>query len=246
MKPVLAPAEAVANVFRERVERRLRSVAERAERKRGGELVAVNERATAKLLTEAAFTDDVIVHEYLAGVLAGADGADDGTHLLALIGRLSPQQLWLHFLVYRGYHEARAAFALELLVNPHETILFISEDDVERAGTSDVRKLLPASDQLLREGLLRDLGEPGVAMTPGVRFGELDVSTNQMDRVALDRVDITPDTPGLLVRPSSFGAELYRWACGQPGSHRFVNTASDPALPRCYVVVASGAPNRQV
>ncbi len=103
VKPASAPFEGAANVFRERIEARLRTVIEKTERKKGAPIDAVDDRVAVKVLTEAAFTDNAFVHEYLAGVLAGATPDNDGVHLLALVGRLTPPQLRLHFILYRAF-----------------------------------------------------------------------------------------------------------------------------------------------
>jgi hypothetical protein len=65
-------------------------------------VLVVNERIAFRVLTEAAFTDDDVVSEYMAGVIAGTDTAeDDGAPVLAQIGRLSALSLRLHYITYR-------------------------------------------------------------------------------------------------------------------------------------------------
>jgi hypothetical protein len=63
----------------------------------------VNERVAYRVLTDAAFSDDLVVAEYLAGVIAGSTESDEGIPVLAEISRLSALQLRLHYVMYRGW-----------------------------------------------------------------------------------------------------------------------------------------------
>lgn len=121
-KIALAPFEAVADEWRERVRARIVNTRGRAERKAKGRPIEISERAAYKIFVEAAFNDDSIVAEYLGGVLAASRANDDaGVAVTALIGRLSAVHLRLHYIVYREirrlwprgeelpvYHELRA------------------------------------------------------------------------------------------------------------------------------------------
>ena len=60
----------------------------------------LSERTAFKALTESAFTDDAIVQEYLAGIVAASRPGHDDVHLVALVARLSPIQLIIHYLLY--------------------------------------------------------------------------------------------------------------------------------------------------
>src|SRR5215216_1892103 len=95
LKAALAPMDAVAEVWKERIKARLDRIDDKARRKRNsGQPLAWSERTAFKALTEGAFTDDDIVAEYLAGVLASTREADEdaGIPWLAQIGRLSALQ----------------------------------------------------------------------------------------------------------------------------------------------------------
>lgn len=67
---------------------------------------AIPTRSLVKALDEAAMSDDEIVAEYLGGVLASGrreDGTDDrGVYWTGMIGRLSVDQLRLHYALYDG------------------------------------------------------------------------------------------------------------------------------------------------
>lgn len=69
-------------------------------RKRHRAASGINQRTGVRALVEAALTDDVVIHEYLAGVIAAATDGCDNAHLLSLVGRLSPYQLRWHYLIY--------------------------------------------------------------------------------------------------------------------------------------------------
>jgi len=79
---------------------RIIRTAERAARKNSLENWKVSERVAIKALAEAALTDDIVIQEYLAGVIAGATLDSDNAHLLSLVGRLTPHQLRLHYQIY--------------------------------------------------------------------------------------------------------------------------------------------------
>jgi hypothetical protein len=99
-----APANALAEVWQETMKARILRTSERIRRKRDGstESLPITERTAVNALAAAALTDDDVVQEYLAGVVAAATESDDNVQFLALISRLSPLQLRLHHDIYRG------------------------------------------------------------------------------------------------------------------------------------------------
>lgn len=102
VRPLLAPAEALSEVWKDVIKQRITQTAHRASRKHSGDKWEATERTTMRALTEAAFTDNPIVQEYLAGVIAGATEGNDNSHILSLISRLTPFQLMLHYKTYFG------------------------------------------------------------------------------------------------------------------------------------------------
>jgi hypothetical protein len=86
---------------------RTTSVAKRVRRRRAraGADLEVTERTAIPALQQAALTDDPIVHEYLAGLIAAASPSDDKVDLLALTSRLTPSQIRLHYDLHRGVIE---------------------------------------------------------------------------------------------------------------------------------------------
>ena len=79
---------------------RIGQTVEMVHRKRHGAVEGINQRTGVRALVDAALTDDVVIHEYLAGVIAAAKDECDNAHLLSLVSRLSPYQLRLHYLIY--------------------------------------------------------------------------------------------------------------------------------------------------
>jgi hypothetical protein len=111
VRPLLAPFVAVGDVWTDRIKDRIVRTGERVERKRQGREGEITERTAVHALAAAALTDDEVVQEYLAGVVACASADDDNSHMLALISRLTPLQLRLHY----DLHLSAAAYVRSLL-----------------------------------------------------------------------------------------------------------------------------------
>jgi len=246
VKTAMAPFDAAANVVRERVEARLRRTIEKAEGKRGGPLRPANERAAIKALTEAAFTDDQFVHEYLAGVLAGASGQDDGVHVTALIGRMSPLQLGLHCVLYRAFFDVSPRWAAPWSETP---LIFVPYEEFERVlpPTRSLNELVGgAAEQLIREDLLGDRDTRGRWLPHGAQSRGLAIfyslpasSLNVNDRERPRLASLPGATEGIAFWASPFGAEVYAWACGEPDSMR-PRANLDPEVPPCAGYLAGG------
>lgn len=98
-----APAQALAEHWKERIRDRLDGIRSKAESKAQGRPLQPNERVAFKVLSEGAFNDDALVADYLGGVLAASSPDDDrGAAVVAVIGRLSSDQLRLHYVMYRA------------------------------------------------------------------------------------------------------------------------------------------------
>jgi hypothetical protein len=100
IRPVLAPFDALSEVWTNRIIDRINRTAERVQRKKSESGTGVSERVAIMALTEASLTDDFVTQEYLAGIIASATKDDDNAHFLALIRRMTPFQLRLHYLLY--------------------------------------------------------------------------------------------------------------------------------------------------
>ena len=146
--------------------RRIDTTLEMLRRKRRGATSEINLRTGVQALVDAALTDDVVIHEYLAGITATASDMCDNAHLLSLVRRLSPYQLRWHYMIYlatvslvrdepdapgdwRGvWTRAHIAFESD----------FIFEVPGSSHGPLEVGGLLScyeALEQLEREGLIR-------------------------------------------------------------------------------------------
>jgi len=82
------------------VSQRMDETVEMMHRKRHEAVSGISQRAGVRALVEAALTDDVVIHEYLAGIIAAGTDECDNAHLLSLVSRLSPYQLRWHYLIY--------------------------------------------------------------------------------------------------------------------------------------------------
>ncbi len=186
VRPILAPVDAVAEVWRERIKDRIVRTGQRVERKRelsDREQQPVSERTAVNALAAAALTDDEVVQEYLAGVIAAASPSDDNAHLLALIGRLSPIQLRLHYDLYRSMFGCVRHYVERADSHPDSTLesrwnvryvvndcRFIAQldDHIYQSSTS----LHQSVRQLRREELLDVTSELGSRVTyKTTRFG---------------------------------------------------------------------------
>jgi hypothetical protein len=219
VKPVLAPADALAEHWREKVRARLARVGESVHRKSGRAAQIVNERVAYRVLSDAAFTDDPVVLEYLAGVVAGSPiDSDEGTPALAQIARLSGFQLRVHYVIYR---EVLAVLKWSDAGSPR---IFLAQSGLEDAFNDSFQCLRPrlevAGDWLRREGLLLASDSGG---RPGNREG-FRIMT-QGEHILTSRewsgpIVHSPSEGGLLVTPTDYGLDLFLWGCGSPRSDR--------------------------
>jgi len=100
---LMTPSAPAREVWHATLRERFSRIEKAADVKNDGQPLAINHRLAFKALTEASITDDVAA-DYLGGVLAASEPDDDaGAAIVALIGRLSSQQLRLHYLIYREF-----------------------------------------------------------------------------------------------------------------------------------------------
>ncbi len=214
-KVLAAPAEAVAEHLKARMKARLDRTLTKSRAKKKGKDPAVSDRVAAKVLNEAAFTDDDLTLEYLAGVMAASGPDDDtGAAVVAQIARLSAMQLRFHYIVYR---ELRRLW-------PTDTPLNLYMDN--EAATAGIRFTI--------DDLLAAIGEGGI--------GHIGSTIPVLHREGLiaGRYDFSGevDNPTMItvrVRPSALGAELFLWGHGmQLGAHALFDPSvelSDPGIP---------------
>jgi hypothetical protein len=212
VKPLLAPADALAEYWKDRIRSRLEKVGNAVERKRGTR-VLVNERTAYRVLTEAAFTEDEVVREYLAGVAATSDFRDDGAPALAQIARLSAFQLRLHYVIYRElWRQVKSGD-----VTPTDDgawrwwrPVFLPARDLVAVFEMPYEELRPAINAagrwLMREQLVSD---SHTAACLALDAGEL--IAIRSDRSTSYR---QPPDPGVVATSSPYGVELFLWGCG--------------------------------
>lgn len=188
-----------------------------------GELPA---RALLKAFEEAAISDDEIVAEYLGGVLASdreEGGSDDrGVSWTALIGRMSSDQLRLHYMLYATLHELSKGSELNLgeererrklksYAGIGDLLVSCNWWDPKSKETSQapLEIFAEAFDGLHREKLVDD----------AYQFGGLDFIQNEAPGV---------EDAGLIWQPSLPGIRLYLWGHGQ--GHRNPNAFVEESL----------------
>lgn len=165
VRPVLAPVDAVSEVWKEQIKARLIQTMERVKRKRPSGDWEVTERTAVNALAAAALTDNDVAQEYLAGVIAAATAERDNSDWLALISRLTPLQLRLHYGLYLGSisfllsilrQDGRSAYASDLIdiwANSNMFATLITDPGLPRG--SHWGGVEPALEQLVREELIR-------------------------------------------------------------------------------------------
>jgi hypothetical protein len=175
-------------------------------------------RVLKEVLSEGPFCDDELWAEYFGGVLASSrsevDRDDRGARFTSLLSRLSTYQVRCHFVLYRLF---KALFdgvedtvstdagrgALEMFV-PFGA--FVAAMELTGAEKMDI---------ILSHTIVGLVGES--LLDSQYKFGGLEfVKTNGFPAAT---------EGGLLVRPSTLGAELFHWAHGFGNIHtsQFLN-----------------------
>ncbi|WP_137845179.1 hypothetical protein [Microbacterium sp. 2FI] len=169
--------------------RNIAKVAERAaERSNLERAGAIPARVAAEVFDKAQWADDEFVAEYLSGVLASArttDGLNDsGVSWTALVGRLSADQLALHWSIYTGVQRRHRGGDSEQfwtmirkqVVVDYPTLFSTLGWPIDDDATA-MHRVMDAAYGLRREGLLNDLTHgPGdylqneISWTKGHRF----------------------------------------------------------------------------
>lgn len=178
---------------------------------------AIPARVAAEVFDKAQWADDEFVAEYLSGVLASArtpDGRNDsGVSWTALVGRLSSDQLALHWSLYtsfqrrhRGGDPATFWSTTRVQIVADYPSLF-STLGWSLAIGEDTQRLMDAAYGLRREGLLTDLTHGGgdylqdeVTWTKGRQFNRT---------VGYLTFKVTSDGVGLLLHAVGQGKLWY-------------------------------------
>ena len=202
---------------------RITSTGERVARKRGQRPLEISERTAVNALAAAALTDDAVVQEYLAGVVASASLENDNAHLLALIGRLTPLQMRLHYGLYLGaatYVRREVAMiedrderweAANDYDDTREMVTLITDPGLPR-GDLEWERAERALDNLRREGLVTsqatfwDITDQGIVqfkLTPfgidlfAAALGVEIVAFGDLCECELDVLKLDPEIPAM-------------------------------------------------
>jgi hypothetical protein len=247
----LAPVDALAEHWKDRIKARLDRTARSAREKADDRPLEAPERIMFKVLTEAAFSDDEIVAEYLGGVLAASGPDDSGASIVGQIGRLSSRELRLHFSIYRELHRLlhlpNAPFLQDINSNWHagRTLeLFVDLDELRGAVglplTPDgVVGLQTALRSLAREQLVAPYGGHGMTFGPA-QEGFMVGSAHDLEAYLGNQ---SVPSAGVIVRPTVAGMTMMAWGVGardpSPATFQALPTipSSDPPVPTCRSAV---------
>lgn len=157
--------EGLARRYRQRnVERSVARGAKKTDLTRPG---VVPLRVAAEVFEKAQWSEDEFVAEYLSGVLASArtdeDDNDAGVSWAALIGRMSADQLRLHYVLYAGVRERVLADSLSDLWSWTQLHFYVRLDSLASAlgwpveTEAHVYRLYEAAYALAREDCLEHI-----------------------------------------------------------------------------------------
>jgi len=168
-----------------------------------------------------AWTDEEIISDYLGGVLAATGPSDDaGAAIVALIGRLSAEQLRLHYVLYR---EVRRLWP-EMSTNLYE------HQKADRAGVcipiDEVVSALGSRTTNLASTMFALSHEDLVGSVWSVVF------------------DADDPRYGVQARPSPLGAELFLWGHGAQGT--VANNLFDNSLDLTFLTEVAPTPGSRL
>jgi hypothetical protein len=195
----------------------------------------VSPRVVKDVIDQAAFCDEAMAAEYVAGVLASSrteDGRDDrGVAYLAVIRQLSTFQLRMHYLVYysiKALLEGQDLSALEFRDQPHMRIFlpmaFLRENKLFSGDEAEHVLLTHTLNGLARHDLIAATWWGGEKDT--VHAGEPHFAAE----------------PGYFVTPTGFGVELFLWAHGLANTDVSAFLSPELALPPLPDSLVSGLP----
>lgn len=166
----------------------------------------VHPKVLHEVLENGSWSDDDVAQEYLAGLLMAArtpDGKDENSAYLAgIVARLTADQIRLHHLVYFALHGTglKDEYGLQTTMSQKKHSVYIPIEDLVTSGLVDhsgaFGRVVLAIQGLVREGLLDDRYASG---------GKMQFLSTVFPQGA---------GPGLLVAPSTIGAEIFLRAYG--------------------------------
>jgi hypothetical protein len=167
-------------------------------------------RLAAQVFEAAQFADDEIVAEYFSGVLqssrSDADPSDAGISWSALIGRLSSDQLRMHFLIYSSVRGALIELGKERANQLHETAVLVPLqplfEQLDLSGARRGPRFSDALDGLLREGIIGG----------NYAYGPLDRVMDE-DPQSPMRI-VAPYPTALRINVTIHGIRLFLWGTG--------------------------------
>lgn len=220
-------------------ERNLRKLLEKTEKRADGkpDPGVANPRVASQAFEAAEYADAEVVSEYLSGVLASSrtpDGSSDrGVGWIALIKRLSSDDLRLHYVLYASARDALIESNFERIGAAHNVEVAFSFRQLLLATEITVDQLAGSIDVLMREGLLGD----------GYRYGARAFAFESELKRA-NKVVTFPDEPAARVRLTVHGYALFLWGngCGELPNSAYLDArvTLEPADPeaRLHVVFA--------
>ena len=188
-------------------------VINRAQAKAGDHELDAGERTAWAVFDTAWKNDDSIVADYLGGILAASSDNDTGVPIAALIARLSPLDLRLHFAIYRSY---QPFISIMVMVERPETVtypdLYVSKSDLLDAcglprEAPGIILLEQALRNLGRERLIGQVLHNGFDGSPSEPFLFSDAEVRRWFKR-------NPPEPGVVFAPSSDGMSLLAWGAG--------------------------------
>lgn len=199
--------EAGGRAVVDRIRTRLDSFLERTKERSGRAPLEVDDRMALKVLQEAGTVDDEVLKDYLGGVLlssAGGHRQDQGSAVLATLSSLSTMQVRGHFAIYSALRRLMLGEGVNMYDDGalRAYTLFVDQEEFFAAvGVAPTEVPTPHPVPHVSRGLHR-------AELVGRHFGSSDAQ--MLHNYGLP----DSDRPGLVVQPTSAGAELYLWGHG--------------------------------
>ena len=218
LRKILGPtADYLGDDFKERlVERRKNTVAEilsNAEKKLGPRLDSpgrVSPKVLKEVLNDGSYAEDPVSVEYIGGVLASsrtADGRDDrGARIVKMVDNLSVYQLRTHYLIYStvAYIFAKTDNSFALHKDRIKMNLFFPTDGYINSMGMSLPDL--TSFPILMSHIFHGLSADGLILENWAMGEKKTLQT--IHHKAPD------DKHGIILQPSSLGAELFLAAFG--------------------------------
>ncbi len=166
---------------------------------------SVSPKVLKEVINEGTFCDDTLTKKYYGGVLASSRSQiprdDRGAILLKTISQLSNYQIRMHYAVYQIVRKLYLDCGLSLTREDDrpEMQIFIYMEDYKNLMDFSEKE----NPRTILQHILYGLRKENVieSFTYGYKGLRID--------------DNGTSSPGIRIRPSAFGAELFLWAIGQ-------------------------------